>query len=716
MEWLLALVLTPAATITSIQSGPWSDPATWDSGTVPGEHATVAIAEDHTVTYDVASDEVIDLLTVNGTLDFSRTNDTRLTVDQVEVYGTWQMGSADEPLPTAVTATVAITGQTEEIAVYNGTFSVHGAPTDTTWTRLARTAPKDTKTLRLKQAVDWQVGDQIAIASTSYDGSEAEMATIQEVSTNGKVLTLAGGLTNKHYGKNHEFAEVGLLSHNITFGGDEEYDAGHIIFNGSSTVQASNTQFDTLGTYATMAQYPLHFHMMGDAGEGSYIKKVSITNSSNRCITVHATDGVLIQDNVAYHTKGHCYFLEDGVEQDNRFIHNLGMDTSAGATIESDTEPATFWITNPQNTYRRNSAAGSEAFGYWFFLLDGPTGLSEAEEVIPRTLRLQTFNNNTTHSNGDNGLTIDGHGFDSVYYMPTKTAVFRNVTSYKNMSTGIWARGRDLTFTGATVLDNRIGVSFAANNATLTKSVVYGNSGNASPISWRPYVFGFAYYDGPVRVRQTTFRNFRTTTDQPKAGVSIQPNNPYAMSPQSSFERLTFRNARAFFIDDVERAGDMFAVLNNTATNELLLPVLDFHKSSGCQEETAWNVYRCPFIDYGQFVFTDSREKNYTDELTVTRLDTDAAITLVEEGSSSGGRFVMNLPTQRNYRVSAGNIDELKLKYTKSDKSITIRVPYANRPSQITELGLEHDYWNYDTATHEVVLEVRPDREYVIYQ
>lgn len=704
-----------AATVTSIQSGNWSDPATWDTVTVPALHDTVEIAEEHTVIYDTLSDDVIDLLTVNGTLQFSTVTDTKLTLDEAAVYGTWQIATAEQPLPRSVTAEVSITGQTEQLAFYDAIFSVHGAGNDRTWTRLAATAKRGSKRLKLKQSVDWQVGDTIVIAATSYQAEEAETRTITAVSDNKKVLQLGSALDYKHYGSHHEFAEVGLLSHNVQFSGDETYDAGHIIFNGNSVVTIHSATFDTLGTYATLAQYPLHFHLVGN-GTGSSIKKTAIVNSGNRCITIHGTNNVLIQDNVAYNTKGHCYFLEDGVEQDNQFIHNLGADTQPGATLDSDAEPATFWITNPQNTFQRNAAAGSAAFGYWFFLLEEATGLSSDSDIVPRTLRLQHFTHNTTHSNGARGLTIDGEGYDSVYYMPTKRAVFKNITAYKNASTGIWARGRDLTFTKATLLDNRIGASFAASDTRLTHSLVIGESGNDSTEGWMPYKYGFAFYDGPVQVKHTTFKQFHSSDDKPQAGVSLQPNNPYQMSPNSSFADLKFYDARNFFIDDVTRAGDMFAVLNNADTGQVVLPLLDFHNGSGCNKKTEWNVYVCDHIDYGRLVFSDGREKHYTTELTITRLDTAASIDLVEEGSSSGGRFVMNVPSQLTYRLSKGNINGLTLQFDKAADSVTVRVPYENAPSLITELGLEHDYWTYDTDTNEVVLELRPDREYKIYK
>ena len=77
--------------------------------------------------------------------------------------------------------------------------------------------------------------------------------------------------------------------------------------------------------------------------------------------------GVVCYDNI-----GHAYFLEDGAETGNVFEGNLGLATRRPATGEqvlpSDVAPATFWITNPDNTYRRNVAAGSSGFGFWFAL------------------------------------------------------------------------------------------------------------------------------------------------------------------------------------------------------------------------------------------------------------------------------------------------------------------------------------------------------------
>lgn len=57
---------------------------------------------------------------------------------------------------------------------------------------------------------------------------------------------------------------------------------------------------------------------------------------------------------------------EDGIETNNRYINNLGVLTRGSSSLlNTDQIPATFWITNPQNTFIGNAAAASRAYGFW---------------------------------------------------------------------------------------------------------------------------------------------------------------------------------------------------------------------------------------------------------------------------------------------------------------------------------------------------------------
>jgi hypothetical protein len=91
--------------------------------------------------------------------------------------------------------------------------------------------------------------------------------------------------------------------------------------------------------------------------------------SNQRCYVVHLTNHVTLEDNVAYDTFGHCYFIEDGAEVQNTFTRNLGsgikimpedrvaqLEASSGRE-ETDGAPfgfngaSVFWISNPQNHF-----------------------------------------------------------------------------------------------------------------------------------------------------------------------------------------------------------------------------------------------------------------------------------------------------------------------------------------------------------------------------
>ncbi len=159
-----------------------------------------------------------------------------------------------------------------------------------------------------------------------------------------------------------------------------------------------------MGQNLTLARYPIHWHLVGE-GKGQYIKNAAIHDTYNRCVTVHGTNNLQVENNVTYNTVGHCFFLEDGIETGNQFVRNLAIQTkchtskpcdptnlapfgsssdglnfkttgqdSKDVLIPSDNTVSAFWITNPDNTYRDNVAAGSDATGFWLAFPEHPTG------------------------------------------------------------------------------------------------------------------------------------------------------------------------------------------------------------------------------------------------------------------------------------------------------------------------------------------------------
>jgi len=132
--------------------------------------------------------------------------------------------------------TVPIYGQ-KVIGVRNGVLEMHGKKraNDRVWTELGATATKADTEITLAEAVDWAVGETIVIASSDFEGRNAEKRTITEVAgtTDAPILKFATALKYTHYGviETHEGtsfnlrAEVGLLTRNIKYRGDPQTSA-----------------------------------------------------------------------------------------------------------------------------------------------------------------------------------------------------------------------------------------------------------------------------------------------------------------------------------------------------------------------------------------------------------------------------------------------------------------------------------------------------------
>lgn len=164
------------------------------------------------------------------------------------------------------------------------------------------------------------------------------------------------------------------------------------------------------------------------------MSKNVITNSNQRCVLIHGTNGVTVEDNVAWNTSGHCYATETGSEINNVFKDNLGSRTKLLQfhNTQSDSkgfwtgkhQAATFWVRNMDNDWIGNVAAGSESFGWWVEMgnLNGNQ----------RTLGpLSSFRDNVAHSNKVVGFNTYKKG-----WKPTNGGVLDNLKIYKNPEMG----------------------------------------------------------------------------------------------------------------------------------------------------------------------------------------------------------------------------------------------------------------------------------------
>ena len=356
----------------------------------------------------------------------------------------------------------------------------------------------------------WRPGDRIAVASTDYATDQAEEATITSVS--GSTVTLSRPLGHEHFGERQtvdgrtvdERAEVALLSRNVKIEGEESSSAdgfgGQIMVMEGGQARVEGAELTRLGQKATLRRYPIHFHMLGSGGESSYLEGSSLHHTFNRCVTVHGTDRLRVAGNTCYDHLGHGFFLEDGEETKNVLEGNLGFRTREPAEgdrlLPSDGNPATFWITNPDNAVRDNVAGGSDGLGFWYALPEHPTGLSgqqaTAASTWPRRTPLGEFSGNVAHSNGGDGLHVDSGPradgtTESAYYEPhvdpanresaPVEARFDRLAASKPQPRGVAARG-DHRVDSAVLADNGIGATFASDRSVLSRSLVVGESAN----------------------------------------------------------------------------------------------------------------------------------------------------------------------------------------------------------------------------------------------
>lgn len=133
----------------------------------------------------------------------------------------------------------------------------------------------------------------------------------------------------------------------------------------------------------------------------------------------------------------------------------VGWNNEAGLIRpeENDHFPSTFWITNPQNDFIDNVAAGSRSTGIWFnLMLRGPSAAFEINQGSnPKTNPQGKFEGNVAHSNGFRaGITT----YDSGYLAPPGTT-WKNIKSYKNSEGGLFQHGTsNIIMEGGLLADN----------------------------------------------------------------------------------------------------------------------------------------------------------------------------------------------------------------------------------------------------------------------
>jgi hypothetical protein len=637
---VFAVVQAQNAGTPAVKQARWSDPATWPSRKVPVAGDKVTIEKGKEVVLDV-SPPALGSLTIDGKLSFADNKDLELTTEWIMVHGELEIGTEKAPHTRKATITFTDNVKDEDMSGFGGTndrsdrgmmlmggtLNLHGNRTNS-WTKLSKTAEAGSNSIEVLNATGWRAGDMIVLASTDFDPHQAERRTIAAI--RGNTITLDKKLDYMHFGKItfnvDERGEVGMLSRNIVIQASPDADktlfGGHIMAMNGSKMFVEGVELNRMGQNMHLARYPIHWHLIGDA-QGQYIKNSAIHDTYSRCVTVHGTNYLGVENNVTYNNIGHCFFLEDGVEHDNQFVRNLGILTKChpnapcdptnlgpfgvtGGTnfktagqnakdvlLPSDNTASTFWITNPDNIYRDNVAAGSDATGFWFALPANGIGKFEGTETgaktWPRRMKVREFKGNVSHSNFDSFMFDRGPRPNNTFATaghislanpqdansPQVESVIEDYTAYKNRNGGIWTRGEMHTFKNLKLADNAIGYTHASGNiarSAFTSRVVDSlfvgeteNIGNPRKPAEMAYgrslpfpeladfpIRGYEFYDFRHELDNVTFVNFEDNATRKTGAISYLLFTSFGVSSNNTVQRAKFINAKPVYFPPME--------------------------------------------------------------------------------------------------------------------------------------------------------------------
>jgi len=341
-----------------------------------------------------------------------------------------------------------------------GRVEMHGKLFYPTWTRLAYTATKLDASSRiyLQDKVNWEVGQEILITTTVYydcpsfyqkvwcgnNVHQNERRVIKALSMNDATqtytLSIDKPLDFTHYAGLEYQAEVALLSRNVLLKGStsavvDNFGCHTQNIGEASLARYSSVQAESCGQMNVVGRYPFHFHFMKEAPT-SYFQYNSVTNSFYRAYTIHGTNSTQVTGNTAFNIMGHAFYLEDGVEENNKLYYNLvahvhpistpasgvrnfGVTTDVGAQnfyssasllVPADVSASGFYVLNANNEFVGNTASGGFS-GFAFPYAPLPLGMfrtsmNYSSNYVPVKRPLKIFLGNTIHSTGFYGGSV----------------------------------------------------------------------------------------------------------------------------------------------------------------------------------------------------------------------------------------------------------------------------------------------------------------------
>ena len=263
--------------------------------------------------------------------------------------------------------------------------------------------------------------------------------------------------------------------------------------------------------------------------------------------------------------------------------------------LPSDNTVAAYWITNPDNSFIDNVAAGSDESGFWLSLPEHPNGQFLGTEISakiwPRRTPLRAFSGNVAHSNFD-GFMFDRNinpdntfGVAGNTFLPLANPAdieskalethLENLTSYKNRNGGLWGRGALYVFRNLKFADNAIGLTQSSGDfgmqrftSRLVDSLFVGETGNkGNPTTPEEVAYGrslpkiripdfpirgYEYYDHRNDVANTTFVNYQDNDRRKTGALSWLLYTSAGVTTASTVSGARFVNAKPVYFPKID--------------------------------------------------------------------------------------------------------------------------------------------------------------------
>jgi len=666
----------------------WSNPSSWN-GIKPVDGDTVEIPENTVYLLDEDS-PLLDGLMIHGKLVFARQN-LHLQSKWIMIHGDMEVGNESQPF--VHQARITLTGNdttqsvmgmgTRGIMVMGGSFVLVGNSPATTWTKISQHALASATLIHVLEAQDWEVGDEIILSPTDYYEAATGESVTQKLSIsaiNGSEISFNEPLTAFRWGQIQyattegmslspgntpsiplvdedslftpleldERAFVGHLTRNIVIESPDDelwqndgFGVHIMIMGTSSEVKLDGIEIRRGGQQGRLRRYPFHWHMLSYSGTetladatGHYIKKSTINSSMNRGIVIHGTNGVLVQNNVIFDTRGHGIFTENAVERRNTIDRNLVLhvrNPALNLALKNHEiggfGSSGFWISNPDNRITNNVSGDNEGIGFWLAFPEQPFGESaevlhtDGQIIRPNRLLFGEFSRNTAFSNRVNGIRLDDPEVNEAgdtfpYYFRSTTDgreigwpattlrrfLLYNYSTWKNGSNGIWDRAVWPDNFSVISADN-CGRFFAGSgaNGVISRSLVIGTSlnhlmngtdrpqfedaagGNQTPVA-------FATYHSAFDIHNNIVVNFPVLENQRSGAFATED---YYLRP---VDKGHIRNVNNLLIQS-----QYGLKLNPIASYYALAGALwDPFNAWGGIGSNNYFVYDNPFLTYGQ--------------------------------------------------------------------------------------------------------------------